>query len=38
MLNGQLNEETKNQWAWDREQIGSAHEKIIPKREFKDLL
>ncbi|TVY32263.1 L-pipecolate oxidase [Lachnellula subtilissima] len=38
MLNGELDEGTEKRWAWDREQTGSAHEKIIPKRELSDLL
>ncbi len=25
-------------WAWDREQKGSAHETVMPRRELKDLL
>jgi len=38
MLDGQLDAELEKRWAWDREQTGSAHERIIPKRELKDLL
>ncbi len=37
MLDGTLDEDIAKRWAWDRDQKGSAHEKIVPKRELKDL-
>ncbi|PQE22930.1 FAD dependent oxidoreductase protein [Rutstroemia sp. NJR-2017a BBW] len=37
LLDGTLEEDLVRKWAWDREQHGSAHEKIVPKRELKDL-
>ncbi|KAM3084141.1 hypothetical protein ACMFMG_001757 [Clarireedia jacksonii] len=37
LLDGTLEEHLVKRWAWDREQHGSAHEKIVPRREFKDL-
>lgn len=38
MLDGTLEQDLVEKWAWDREQTGSAHETVIPKRELKDLL
>jgi sarcosine oxidase/L-pipecolate oxidase len=37
MLDDQLDADLEKRWAWDREQTGSAHERIIPRRELKDL-
>lgn len=38
MLDGVLEESYVKRFAWDREQTGSAHEKIVPQRELRDLL
>jgi sarcosine oxidase/L-pipecolate oxidase len=38
MLDGTLDESRVKRWAWDRDQKGSAHDKIMPKRELKDVL
>lgn len=38
LLDGTLENELRLRWAWNREQKGSAHEKIVPKRELRDLL
>ncbi len=37
-LDGELEKELMERWAWDREQKGSAHETVMPRRELKDLL
>lgn len=37
MLDEQLDVSIRRRWAWDREQTGSAHEKVVPKRELQDL-
>ncbi|KAE8443743.1 hypothetical protein EG329_001423 [Mollisiaceae sp. DMI_Dod_QoI] len=34
MLEGTLEQDLSSRWAWDRDQLGNAHEKIIPQREF----
>jgi glycine/D-amino acid oxidase-like deaminating enzyme len=38
LLDGKLHEDLVKRWAWDREQAGSAHGKMLPRRELKDLL
>ncbi|KAF4631685.1 hypothetical protein G7Y89_g6449 [Cudoniella acicularis] len=38
MLDGQLEPELQKRWAWNREQTGSAHERLLPQRELRDLL
>jgi hypothetical protein len=38
MLDDDLDETLRKRWAWDRDQSGSAHEKIIPQRELRDLI
>ncbi|TAQ87306.1 hypothetical protein B7494_g4343 [Chlorociboria aeruginascens] len=38
LLDGKLEEELVKRWAWDRDQSGSAHSMLIPKRELSDLL
>ncbi|PSS12238.1 hypothetical protein M430DRAFT_29959 [Amorphotheca resinae ATCC 22711] len=38
LLDGKLPEDLVKRWAWDREQAGSAHGKMLPRRELKDLL
>src|SRR6266536_6581655 len=38
MLDGILDESLVKRWAWDRDQKGGAHDKLIPKRELKDVL
>ncbi len=38
MLDGTLDDDLKKRWAWDREQKGSAHETVMPRRELNDLL
>ncbi|CAG8951807.1 hypothetical protein HYFRA_00005611 [Hymenoscyphus fraxineus] len=38
MLDGQLDESHSARFAWNRDQSGSAHEKIVPQRELRDLL
>lgn len=38
MLDGNLEQDLVKRWAWDREQTGSAHETVMPKRELKDIL
>jgi sarcosine oxidase/L-pipecolate oxidase len=38
LLDGKLEDDLVKRWAWNRSQEGSAHEKIRPKRELRDLL
>ncbi|EPE25093.1 FAD/NAD(P)-binding protein [Glarea lozoyensis ATCC 20868] len=38
MISGDLEDGLRKRWAWDRDQQGSAHQKIIPKRELCDLV
>jgi sarcosine oxidase/L-pipecolate oxidase len=38
MLDKTLEQDLVRRWAWDREQTGTAHEKLIPQRELRDLL
>ncbi|KAG0646702.1 oxidase [Hyphodiscus hymeniophilus] len=38
LLDGELDNDLVQRWAWDRPQVGSAHEKVKPKRELRDLI
>lgn len=38
MLDDELEESYLRRFAWDRDQTGSVHEKIVPQRELKDLM
>jgi sarcosine oxidase/L-pipecolate oxidase len=37
MLDGELDSALSERWAWDRENEGAAHGKLLPKLELKDL-
>jgi sarcosine oxidase/L-pipecolate oxidase len=37
MTEGTLSPELAKVWAWDREDKGSAHERLLPHREMKDV-
>ena len=38
LLDGELEDDLVKRWAWDRPQKGSAHEKVKPRRELRDLM
>ncbi|KAG9233797.1 sarcosine oxidase-like protein [Amylocarpus encephaloides] len=38
LLDDKLSDSLQARWAWDRDQQGDAHEKIVPRRELADLL
>ena len=37
MVEGDLDPELAKSWAWDRDNNGSAHEGLFPRREMKDV-
>jgi sarcosine oxidase / L-pipecolate oxidase len=37
MLQGELDSDLAKKWAWNRDEHGSAHASVIPRREMRDI-